>query len=232
MSLTLNLLQVSKEGKNQAVCRKLHVCVQFYPWFKFYFLLFLGMVMYDNDMIMSLKQKKITGFCRIHDGLADCRSIGRTCITWPELPAETIAANRKQKLATRMGTKVMQFGYLCSAVMYYPINSINTLNFSISSSAFIQGSIYFKITFLKSLTQDSYKVLNSWKSLKILPSNFPDLEKVWKMVKSLVKSKNPADNSYGKLFVNIMKSKVSNVSPILLSGRPSFLRATHSERKK
>ena len=81
MSLTLNLLQVSKEGKNQAVCRKLHVCVQFYPWFKFYFLLFLGMVMYDNDMIMSLKQKKITGFCRIHDGLADCRSIGRTCIT-------------------------------------------------------------------------------------------------------------------------------------------------------
>ena len=23
--------------------------VQFYPWFKFYFLLFLGMVMYDNE---------------------------------------------------------------------------------------------------------------------------------------------------------------------------------------
>ena len=37
-----------------------HVCVvvQFYPWFKFSFLLFLGMEMYDNDMIMSLKQKK------------------------------------------------------------------------------------------------------------------------------------------------------------------------------
>ena len=81
MSLTLNLLQVREEGKNQAVCRKLHVCVQFYPWFKFYFLLFLGMVMYDIDMIMSLKQKKITGICRIHFGLADCRSIGRTCIT-------------------------------------------------------------------------------------------------------------------------------------------------------
>ena len=32
--------------------------VQFYPWFKFSFLLFLGMVMYDNNMIMSLKQKK------------------------------------------------------------------------------------------------------------------------------------------------------------------------------
>ena len=30
------------------------VVVQFYPWFK----LFLGMVMYGNDMIMSLKQKK------------------------------------------------------------------------------------------------------------------------------------------------------------------------------
>ena len=25
------------------------VVVQFYPWFKFYFLLFLGMVMYDNE---------------------------------------------------------------------------------------------------------------------------------------------------------------------------------------
>ena len=23
----------------------------FYPWFKFYFLLFLGMVMYDNDNV-------------------------------------------------------------------------------------------------------------------------------------------------------------------------------------
>ena len=81
MSLTLNLLQVSEEGKNQAVCRKLHVCVQFYPWFKTYFLLFWGMVMYDIDMIMSLKQKKITGIGRFHFGLADCRSIGRTCIT-------------------------------------------------------------------------------------------------------------------------------------------------------
>ena len=29
-----------------------------YPWFKFSFLLFLGMVMSDNNMIMSLKQKK------------------------------------------------------------------------------------------------------------------------------------------------------------------------------
>ena len=32
--------------------------VQLYPWFKFSFLLFLGMIMYDNNMIMSLKQKK------------------------------------------------------------------------------------------------------------------------------------------------------------------------------
>ena len=36
----------------------IYVVVQFYPWFKFSFLLFLGMVMYDNNMIMSLKQKK------------------------------------------------------------------------------------------------------------------------------------------------------------------------------
>ena len=27
----------------------IYVVVQFYPWFKFYFPLFLGMVMYDND---------------------------------------------------------------------------------------------------------------------------------------------------------------------------------------
>ena len=27
----------------------IYVVVQFYPWFKFYFLLFLGMVMYDNE---------------------------------------------------------------------------------------------------------------------------------------------------------------------------------------
>ena len=32
--------------------------LQFYPWFQFSFLLFLGVVMYDNNMIMSLKQKK------------------------------------------------------------------------------------------------------------------------------------------------------------------------------
>ena len=35
------------------------VVVQFYPWFKCYFLLFLGMGVYDTNMIMSLKQKKI-----------------------------------------------------------------------------------------------------------------------------------------------------------------------------
>ena len=33
-----------------------HVVVQFCPWYKFYFPLFLGMVIY---MIMSLKQRKI-----------------------------------------------------------------------------------------------------------------------------------------------------------------------------
>ena len=27
----------------------IHVVVQFYPWFEFYFLLFLGMVMYENE---------------------------------------------------------------------------------------------------------------------------------------------------------------------------------------
>ena len=37
-----------------------NVVVQFYPWFKFSFLLCLGMIVYDDDhdVIMSLKQKK------------------------------------------------------------------------------------------------------------------------------------------------------------------------------
>ena len=33
------------------------VVVQFYPWFKFYFPLFLGMVMYDNEF--KTKENKI-----------------------------------------------------------------------------------------------------------------------------------------------------------------------------
>ena len=37
---------------------EVYVAVQFYPWFKFSFLFFFGMVMYDNNMIVSLKQKK------------------------------------------------------------------------------------------------------------------------------------------------------------------------------
>ena len=43
---------------NVTCIRGIAVVVQFYPWFKFSFLLSLGMVMYDNYMIMSLKQKK------------------------------------------------------------------------------------------------------------------------------------------------------------------------------
>ena len=34
-----------------------YVVVQFYPWFKFYFLLFLGMVMYDNEF--QTKENKV-----------------------------------------------------------------------------------------------------------------------------------------------------------------------------
>ena len=46
-----------KKKKNEDKI-SIDVVVQFYPWFKFSFLLFLGIVMYDNNMIMSLKQKK------------------------------------------------------------------------------------------------------------------------------------------------------------------------------
>ena len=52
VSVTVDLLSKKKLNIN------IYVVVQFYPWFKFSFLLFLGMVMYDNNMIMSLKQKK------------------------------------------------------------------------------------------------------------------------------------------------------------------------------
>ena len=31
-------------------CSDAYVVVQFYPWLKFYFLLFLGIVMYDNEL--------------------------------------------------------------------------------------------------------------------------------------------------------------------------------------
>ena len=56
----------------------IYVVVQFYPLFKFSFLLFLGMVMYDNNMIMSLTQKKrkfeprIKSNHNIHTPTASC----------------------------------------------------------------------------------------------------------------------------------------------------------------
>ena len=37
--------------------QRVYVVVQFYSWFKFYFPLFLGMVMYDNEF--ETKQNKI-----------------------------------------------------------------------------------------------------------------------------------------------------------------------------
>ena len=43
--------------KPLCVLPKPFVVVQFYPWFKFYFLLFLGIEMYDNEF--ETKEKKI-----------------------------------------------------------------------------------------------------------------------------------------------------------------------------
>ena len=43
--------------KNCKVLRVVYVVVQFYPWFKLYFLLFWGMVMYDNEF--ETKENKI-----------------------------------------------------------------------------------------------------------------------------------------------------------------------------
>ena len=59
IKISLENLYVDIMGlKGLTISLHVHVVVQFYPWFKFSFLLFLGMVMYDNNMIMSLKQKK------------------------------------------------------------------------------------------------------------------------------------------------------------------------------
>ena len=41
-----NLAVLEPAGKNFPF---VYVVVQFYPWFKFYFLLFQGMVIYDNE---------------------------------------------------------------------------------------------------------------------------------------------------------------------------------------
>ena len=40
-------------------CELVYVVVQFYPWYKFCALLFSGMAMYGDNMIMHLKQKEI-----------------------------------------------------------------------------------------------------------------------------------------------------------------------------
>ena len=53
-----SLLFISCSSSFPVVQVNVDVVVRLYPLFKFSFLLFLGMVMYDNNMIMSLKQKK------------------------------------------------------------------------------------------------------------------------------------------------------------------------------
>ena len=54
---------------------RVYVVVHFYPWFKFYFLLFLGIVMYDNEF--ETKENRIWTKDKIepqyvHDSLFFC----------------------------------------------------------------------------------------------------------------------------------------------------------------
>ena len=59
IKISLENLYVDIMGlKRLTISLHVHVVVQFYPRFKFSFLLFLGMVMYDNNLMMSLKQKE------------------------------------------------------------------------------------------------------------------------------------------------------------------------------
>ena len=51
---------MNSEGKNGipvTYTKTVYVVVQYYPWFKFSFLLFLGIVIYDNEF--ERKEKKI-----------------------------------------------------------------------------------------------------------------------------------------------------------------------------
>ena len=41
----------------ETLATQANVVVQFYPWFNFYFLLFLGIIMYDNEI--NTKEDKI-----------------------------------------------------------------------------------------------------------------------------------------------------------------------------
>ena len=47
----------SSLANSPSVCTCINVVVQFCPWFKFYFLLFWGMVIYDNEF--ETKKNKI-----------------------------------------------------------------------------------------------------------------------------------------------------------------------------
>ena len=67
----------------QDVC----VVVQFYPWFKFSFLLFLVMLMYDNNMIMSLKQKKRKFEPRIKLNHNICKLLSKDLLETMQPPA-------------------------------------------------------------------------------------------------------------------------------------------------
>ena len=40
----------SLRSHDKGIFYGVYVVVQFYPWFNFYFLLFLGMVIYDNEL--------------------------------------------------------------------------------------------------------------------------------------------------------------------------------------
>ena len=51
--------------------------VQFYPWFKFYFLLFLGMVMYNNEL--ETKENKIYTKDKIKPQQAYCKVSTKIC---------------------------------------------------------------------------------------------------------------------------------------------------------
>ena len=53
----MTFLLVNKIKIREMLLNVVYVVVQFYPWFKFYFLLFLGKEMYVNDF--ETKENKI-----------------------------------------------------------------------------------------------------------------------------------------------------------------------------
>ena len=66
--------------------QNVYVVIQFYPWFKFYSLLFLGIVMYDNEF--ETKELKFEPRIKLNHNIYN--------ITYPDLLINSAITNHEQ----------------------------------------------------------------------------------------------------------------------------------------